>query len=370
MQRDQPPAWYKTGLMDNQADRQQQLSQWTDQALNQLLTGKNETIVLDTVSGDASFRRYFRARIGGQSFIAVDAPPQHEDNRRYVDISNRLREAGVCAPRVYAVDYDRGFMLLEDFGDRLYLETLLNCQRQQDFNTVDTLYRKAIDAMVLLQSGLDKKRLDPYDRSELQREMSLFDEWFCGQLLGMTLDRPAAELIQRTYSMLADSALAQQQVAVHRDFHSRNLMLLDADKFADKAGPGVIDFQDAVSGAYSYDLVSLLRDCYIRWSPQQIRQWSRYYLEQALAAAIVTDLSPDQLQRDFDYMGLQRHLKVMGIFARLSIRDNKSAYLADIPLVIDYFLEVSESYPELAEFVAWFREKVLPLTHSRLELDT
>jgi aminoglycoside/choline kinase family phosphotransferase len=196
--------------------------------------------------------------------------------------------------------------------------------------------------------------------------MQLFEEWFCEEFLCLQLATEDRELIAATLRFLEDAALGQASVAVHRDYHSRNLMLLDSAVFGKAAGPGVIDFQDAVSGAYTYDLVSLLRDCYIQWSPQQVREWALYYLDQAQISAAIPATTTEQFLRDFDLMGLQRNLKVMGIFARLCIRDKKSQYLADIPLVIQYFLNVSQHYPELAHFRDWFSNAVLPIAISKL----
>ena len=217
-----------------------------------------------------------------------------------------------------------------------------------------------------LQARVDKKRLDPYDRKTLRREMGLFEEWFCQAFLGMGLSADEQALIANCLTLLEDAALAQATVAVHRDYHSRNLMLVP-DR-GDHTGPGIIDFQDARNGPYTYDLVSLLRDCYIRWPQAQVEAWGRQYLQRAQAAGIATDVSATQFSRDFDLMGMQRHLKVMGIFSRLCIRDHKSGYLADIPLVIQYFLQVGRRYPELGFFIQWFEDRVLPLAREKLPI--
>ena len=311
------------------------------------------------VSGDASFRRYFRITADGQSFIAVDAPPQHEDNPRFVSVCEMLLGAGVHAPAIMARDFEQGFLLLEDLGDALYLDALLECQERGDVARADELYKQAIDALVQFQARIEKKQLDPFDSSELQREMRLFDEWFCAGLLGLSLDEDERRLIQSTYDFLEQAALRQTEVVVHRDYHSRNLLITEPN-------PGIIDFQDAVAGAYSYDLVSLLRDCYISWDEARLVAWLAYYHEQASAHGVINGITHEQLRRDFDLMGLQRHLKVMGIFCRLFLRDNKTRYLADIPLVMKYFLDVAEGYPELQEFLAWFRARVLPAAEKEL----
>lgn len=349
--------------------REQELGRWTDEILSQRLRKNSADLRLNIVSGDASFRRYFRARCGDTTFIAVDAPPENEDSEAFVRISGMLREAGVCTPTVLAVDYARGFMLLDDFGDELYLPHLLKSQAQQSAAVADDLYRAAIESLVTMQRRVDIESLKPYDRPELHREMALFDEWFCGALLELQFTAAERELIAHTYTFLEDAALSQTQVIVHRDYHSRNLLLLDVERYGANCGPGVIDFQDAVSGAYTYDLVSLLRDCYIRWQPQQVRKWALSYREEAIRQGIVAELPAARLYRDMDLMGLQRNLKVMGIFARLGIRDDKSQFLADIPRVIEYFLEVSSQYPEMAPFLSWFNAAVLPAARTKLKLE-
>ena len=333
--------------------RREQLQNWA--------RGKagEDTVDLRMVSGDASFRRYFRLELTDRSLIAVDAPPEHEDNPRFIKVCELLRAAGVHAPEVLARDLEQGFLLLEDLGDALYLDALLLAQQQQEFDKADELYKSAIDALIQFQKSIKSDLLDPFDSKELQREMHLFDEWFCKGFLELELDESERSLIAATYNFLEQAALSQTQVAVHRDYHSRNLLVT-------KPNPGIIDFQDAVSGAYTYDLVSLLRDCYIRWEDPQLNDWLRYYHEHAAAAGIIPALAEEQLQRDFDLMGLQRHLKVMGIFCRLFIRDKKSRYLADIPLVMNYFLDVAGRYPELQEFVVWFQRKIEPAALMRL----
>ncbi len=329
-----------------------------------LVDGESGELRFSMVSGDASFRRYFRIGSGSKTFIAVDAPPTHEDSARFIHVDELFSKAGVHVPKVFANDLQHGFMLLEDFGDETYLPTLLKAQSAQDAATYTRLYTEAIDALLLLQKGADKERLGPFDRKELRREMDLFPEWMCEKFLGITLDASARAFIDRAFAFLEEVALAQTQVAVHRDYHSRNLLILQSGK-----GPGVIDFQDAVSGAYTYDLISLLRDCYIAWPQSRIDEWAQYYLNGALETGIVANVTPAQFTRDLDLMGLQRHLKVLGIFCRLYLRDKKSGYLADIPLVIQYFLDVGQRYPELDAFLTWFRGEVLPRARERFTLE-
>lgn len=323
------------------------------------------------VSGDASFRRCFRAVQNQKTFIAVDAPPEHEDSAAFVKVCGMFRDAGVHAPEVYAVDCEQGFMLLEDLGDAMVLPEMLACQASQDINKPDRIYRIAIDTLVRIQLCGNQDLLGAYSRTELRREMDLFTEWFLLAFLELDLSAAEKDLIDQTMTVLEDAALAQPTVLVHRDYHSRNLMLLEQTPTAEGDNAdvfelGVIDFQDAVHGPYSYDLVSLLRDCYIRWQPEQVASWGRYYLTAAQSQGLLSGLAEAAFFRDFDLMGLQRHLKVMGIFCRLYLRDNKSQYLADIPLVSKYFLEVSSRYPELGNFVEWFQRRVIPTAQEKL----
>jgi hypothetical protein len=351
--------------------RLEQLRGWALGVLRQLLDDPAlEEASLTPVSGDASFRRYFRLQAGQDSFIATDAPVEHEDNPRFVRVCNMFRDAGVLAPKVFASDFEQGFLLQEDLGDSLYLDSLLAARKNDDRERIDALYRAALDALVQFQAGIDKKRLAPYDQAALRAEMALFHEWFCPQLLGIELSETDQALIDAVYRFLEEAALDQTQVAVHRDYHSRNLMIPDPQRYPAEAVPGIVDFQDAVAGAYSYDLVSLLRDCYIRWDDDSIESLADYYYQAARASKVLpAELEFSQLQRDMDLMGLQRHLKVLGIFSRLYIRDKKSRYLADIPLVISYFLDVAEKYPELQAFLGWFREVVLPVARDKLDLE-
>ncbi len=353
--------------MDQQESSKQQrqlsLQKWVQEQLLRLHETPDADAELSIVSGDASFRRYFRTRFRNQNYIAVDAPPEYEDSETFVQVDKLFAEAGANVPEVFATDFKQGFMLLQDFGDDILLNNLEQAQLSKDAKSSDAYYRNAIDALVSFQQHGDKNRLGPYDRQELHREMSLFEEWFCGALLNMKLNSDEKQLIADTLAFLEDSALSQHTVVVHRDYHSRNLMIV-----AGETSPGIIDFQDAVAGPYTYDLVSLLRDCYISWPQQQVVEWADYYLAQAQAAGITKSVTRQQFFRDFDLMGLQRNLKVMGIFSRLSLRDNKSRYLADIPLVIHYFMESSSRYSELSPFREWFQSRVLPLAKERLPI--
>ncbi len=333
------------------------LTAWTRARLRQMLPHAPELGALEIVSGDASHRRYFRARpASGISYIAVDTPPEKEDSRPFVEVGGLLRDASLRAPDLLAVDLEQGYMLLEDFGDQLFLSYLLRTQETGDTESANRLYRAAIDSLLDLQQKVDCRQLPPYDKTELAREMSLFPDWFCRRWLQVEPNPRQLEIINNCFDFLCEAALAQTQVAVHRDYHSRNLMLLDAEP----KRPGILDFQDAVSGPCSYDPVSLLRDCYIKWDRNRLDGWIGYYLEGARSRGIVAEISAAKFRRDFDLMGLQRHLKVLGIFCRLTIRDHKPGFLADIPLVMEYFIEVAQEYPEMEPLLSWFRRDLEP----------
>lgn len=340
------------------------LANWARHQLSDLLKNSEFDVVLENLSGDASFRRYFRARLIDASYILVDAPPEKEDCRTFVRVAESFREAGLITPKVHSVDYEMGFMLLEDFGDGLYLQELAGVA--SDSTVVNDLYDRAIDALITLQGKVDGTAFPPYNRALLHRELALFEEWFCERFLGMTLASDERDIIANCFVILEDAALSQTQVAVHRDYHSRNLMIPDQRRYDKSHIPALIDFQDAVCGPYTYDLVSLLRDCYIRWPSDYVRTLASRYQEKAVAQGLIANVTSAQFVRDFDLMGMQRHLKVIGIFARLGIRDNKEQYLADIPLVIAYFLDVAQLYKELQPFVDWFNRKVMPLATAKL----
>ncbi len=353
-------------MSDSNDSRRQQLSEWTSAELLRLGISEDGYRAFEVVSGDASFRRYFRASLGNADLIAVDAPPQNEDSERFVSLANLFRDAGVSTPKVISADFEKGFMLLEDFGDKLYLPQLLKDQQSDSAENPDRLYGQAIDSLLRFQGNIDCGRLDPYSRKKLHEEMALFERWFCDEFLQLQLTDADRELIANTFCFLEDSALSQIQLAVHRDYHSRNLLILEADNFAEGSSPGIIDFQDAICGPYTYDLVSLLRDCYIRWPADRLEKWCDDYFKAASEESVIEGVSRAQFRRDFDLMGLQRQLKVMGIFARLNIRDHKPQYLADIPLVIQYFLEVASHYEEMAAFRNWFEQTVMPVAETKL----
>ena len=291
---------------------------------------------IETASADASFRRYFRLSVnqGGstKTFIIMDAPPEKEDCQPFVKVARLLEGADVHAPHIFEFNEAKGFMRLSDLGNTAYLDQLNDM-------TVDALYADAIKAMVKMQSIEDDLPL--YDNDFLHLEMNLFKDWYLEKHLNIQLDEEQSVVLDKTFNYLAQSALSQKQVFVHRDYHSRNLMITEENN------PGVIDFQDAMLGSACYDLVSLIKDCYISWPRDKLLQWINIYLENSPFA-----FQREDFIKSFDLMGLQRHIKVAGIFARLNYRDGKPRYLDDIPLVLAYIFDVCERYPELDELKA------------------
>jgi aminoglycoside/choline kinase family phosphotransferase len=288
-----------------------------------------------SASGDASFRRYFRVYTSGVSRILMDAPPPREDCRPFVRVTKLLSVAGVNVPEIFAANVERGFLLLSDMGDRLYLDAL-------DDDSADALYGDALDTLVRLQSRGDASTVPHYDEPRLRDEMRLFVDWFLTRHLGLAVSPAATDVLQRAFSFLAGTCTEQPQVLVHRDYHSRNLMVVTDHN------PGVLDYQDAVRGPATYDLVSLLRDVYLRWPQTRVDAWIEAWHRRAADAALLKGAGLDTATRWFDLTGVQRHLKVAGIFARLWYRDGKSRYLGDIPLTLEYLLAASSRHPELA----------------------
>jgi N-acetylmuramate 1-kinase len=304
---------------------------------------------LQPASGDASFRRYFRVRAAECSYIAIDSPPQHYDARDYVRIAARLRKLGLNVPQVLHQDLDHGFLLVTDLGDALYLTKLNDV-------TVEHLYGDALHALQRLQSGnrTDDDFLPDYGEGLLTAEMELFRVWYLRRHLGLVLTQKQQRILDQTFAALTRSALEQPRVWVHRDYHSRNLMVTAENN------PGILDFQDAVRGPVTYDLVSLLRDCYIAWPRGRVERWAGAYHAQALAAAIPVCEQASQFLQWFDRMGVQRHLKAIGIFARLNHRDGKPGYLQDVPRTLGYVLEVSGRDELLLPLSQLLRELRLP----------
>ena len=311
-------------------DRLQRLQHWTRQQLDW------PDAELSPASADASFRRYFRVRQGDASYILMDAPPEQEDCAPFIHVSELLLELGLHVPEILARDLEQGFLLLSDLGSRLYLNELNDA-------TVDRLYGDALGALVTLQTCGPQQGLPAYDRTLLLNEMGLFRDWLLGTHLSLALDAGQQDALQGSFELLADSALQQPQVCVHRDYHSRNLMV------SSRHNPGILDYQDAVIGPFTYDLVSLLRDCYISWPRERVEDWALGYLELAGQSGIVR---PDRVNEQqfltwFDWMGVQRHLKAAGIFARLNHRDGKPGYMDDIPRTLAYVSEVCSRYDAL-----------------------
>jgi N-acetylmuramate 1-kinase len=301
-------------------------------------------------STDASFRRYFRVERASGSLIVMDAPPGRESLEPFVRVSAMLLDIGVNAPRVLEQDRARGYLLLTDLGTRQYLPEL------KAGRMVDALYGDALDALVRIQArgGEHARELPPYDRARLEQEMSLLPEWFIERHLGIAIDAGLRSTLRAAFDFLLAEVLAQPRVFVHRDYHSRNLMVCDG------ANPGILDFQDAVCGAVAYDLVSLLRDLYIVWPPDRVRDWLLAYRNSAATAGIDTGKSDAEFLRWFDLAGVQRHLKVLGIFARLWHRDGKAVYLDDLPATLAYVLQASRCYPQLAALHDFLYEHATP----------
>lgn len=304
----------------------------------------------ELASGDASFRRYFRLHAGPNSFIVMDAPPEQEDCVPFVRIAGYLEAMQLNAPQVIEANLDDGFLLLSDLGSRQYLDTLLD-----DAARAPNLYADALQALLAMQErgSAYQSLLPAYDTELLRFELSLFHDWLCEEHLGVTWSDDEEQAWQACCDVLVTNALDQPQVFVHRDYHSRNLMLTDTNN------PGVLDFQDAVEGPLTYDLVSLLKDCYVQWPAEQVWQWALSFYN-GLAEGVREHLDVEQFRRYFDLMGAQRHLKAAGIFARLNHRDGKPGYLPDIPKTLSYVVELGPRYPELAFLVDLIASRVLP----------
>jgi N-acetylmuramate 1-kinase len=306
---------------------------------------------LDIASADASFRRYFRVwDAAGGTRVVMDAPPDREDIGPFLKVTRLLAECGVHVPRIEAVDQARGLILLEDLGSTHMLSEL------QTGGDPDRLYGDALEALAdIQQRGNDGAcQLPPYDRAVLVREMQLLPDWFCGHHLGLERDARTVALLSQTMEFLATAALAQPQVLVHRDYHSRNLMITG------ERSPGIIDYQDALRGPVSYDLVSLLKDCYVEWPRARVIAWVEAYRTLLGGRGVPAGADAAEFLRWFDLMGLQRHLKVLGIFARLWYRDGKRGYLADLPLTLKYVRAAAVTFAELAEFSDWLEHTVAP----------
>ena len=312
--------------------RQEQLVAWLALAL------QHNEFSLTTASADASFRRYFRVHLtakdgSAETLIAMDAPPPQENCEPFVRIAALFGDAGMHVPKVLAQDLAQGFLLLSDLGDVTYLSML-------NQTSAPSLYHDANAALIKLQLASKPDVLPDYDAALLTREMQLFPDWYINKHLNVILDVKQQAVLQQTFEVLNRNILAQGKVYVHRDYHARNLMVCEDN-------PGVLDFQDAVYGPITYDLVSLLKDAYIGWEEEQIIDWCVRYWQTARKAELPVPDDFSEFYRDFEYMGAQRHIKVLGIFARLYHRDGKDGYLKDMPLVMTYLRKVCERYIEL-----------------------
>lgn len=308
-------------------------------------TCKLQAFTLQMLPGDASFRRYFRVNDNGMTSIAMDAPPERENCRPFVAISRALRTRALLLPEIKMADLDQGFLLMTDFGNRQYLQELNSANAER-------LYTNALDALAILQGAreVDGWKVPLFTADFMYQELLLFQEWFLQKYLNLTLSNETQKMLAACYRLLADAAANQPQVFMHRDFHSANLMRLPDDQV------GILDFQDAFIGPVTYDLVSLLRDCYIDWPATLVRQLVLYYF-----AKLQLNVSETEFLRWFDWMGLQRHMKALLTFSRKQLRDGNSNYIKFIPRTLNYIATVSQYYPEFKIYHQFLREVVLPV---------
>ncbi|MDR6914085.1 aminoglycoside/choline kinase family phosphotransferase [Pseudomonas sp. 3296] len=325
--------------MPDQDVRLQHLKVWLDEQLAILFAAQGWGAVppatLTAASSDASFRRYFRWEGEGKSFIVMDAPPPQENCKPFVDIAFLLAKSGINVPKIYAEDLERGFLLLNDLGNKTYLDVI-------DSENADDLFNDALQALLAFQQLPMVAPLPSYDVALLRRELELFPDWYVKHALGIEFDAAQKMLWQNVTDLLIDSALAQPKVLVHRDYMPRNLMLSEPN-------PGVLDFQDAVYGPVTYDVTCLFKDAFLSWPEERVRGWLETYWQQAGALDIPVQPDFEEFLRASDLMGVQRHLKVIGIFARICHRDGKPRYLADVPRFFAYIDAVIARRPELAE---------------------
>ena len=311
--------------------RELQITEW----LNNIL--KNQEYTIKPASSDASFRRYFRIVSSNQSYILMDAPPEKENSKPFVDIANVLFNAGLNVPKIHKADLKKGFLLLSDLGNKTYLDEL----NQQN---ASLLYRDAYLALIKIQKNADTQSLKPYNDSLLMKELSLFPDWYLKLHKSYQMNDSEKNILGLTFDLLIKNINSHTQVFVHRDFHSRNLMFCNGDL---GENPGILDFQDAVKGSIVYDLVSLFKDAYIVWNEEEMMDWLIRYWEKAKQNKLKVQDDFAEFYRDFEWMGVQRHLKVLGIFARLNYRDHKANYLSDLPAVENYLRRACERYKDL-----------------------
>ncbi len=323
------------------SDRYNSLQNWLTEILG------TSAFNLKPASGDASFRTYHRLFLKNKTFIVMDAPPEQENCKVFIKITKKLRACDVNVPIIHNVNIEQGFLLLSDLGNDLYLNKL-------NKSSIYELYSDALSTLVAIQVLVNVGGVDEYDKSLLISEMNLFREWLIEKHLNIKLSDSQVKILTTLFDLLVNNALQQPKVFVHRDFHSRNLMVTKENN------PGVIDYQDAVYGPISYDLVSILKDCYIKWPKEEIDKWIDFYLNKLYEEKAQYRINRDEFVRWFDLMGVQRHLKASGIFARLSHRDGKHNFLEDIPRTLSYILDLKETYEELQPICIILEELVLP----------
>jgi aminoglycoside/choline kinase family phosphotransferase len=310
-------------------DREEEIRIW----VNTYLKGEFQW---EPASADASFRRYFRVFKGNQSYILMDAPPKKESIQPFLEVANRLKDAQVNVPKIYVFDIELGVILMHDFGPTTYLGAISK-------DNATKLYGDAANALICIQKNIDTKKMQHYDKNKMYEEMNLFVDWYLIKYKNIALSKTDISILDQSFKLIAKKVSLQPQVFVHRDFHSRNLMFLTDPKI----NPGILDFQDALIGPITYDLVSLLKDAYVEWDEEFIIDQSVRYWDKAKKENLPIQGDFSKFYEDFELMGVQRHLKVLGIFSRLSIRDKKNQYLDDIPLVEKYLWNTITRYKEL-----------------------
>jgi len=322
-------------------DRHSLLQHWLTDILS------TSAFNLRPASEDASFRTYHRLFLRNKTFILMDAPPEHEDSKLFIKITKKLHACNVNVPVIHNVNIEQGFLLISDLGNKLYLDELND-------RTIYDLYSDAISSLVVMQSLANVGGLDNYSGNLLRNEMNLFTEWLVERHLQIQLNESQKKDLEKLFDLLVVSAEEQPKVFVHRDFHSRNLMVTKENN------PGIIDYQDAVYGPISYDLVSILKDCYIKWQKEDIAKWVDFYLNKLHEEKSEHKINHDEFVKWFDLMGVQRHLKASGIFARLSHRDGKHNFLEDIPRTLSYILDLKDTYKELERICIMLEELIIP----------
>lgn len=335
--------------------RSESFRQWVSETLRERGEVFAAPIALQPIAADASSRHFYRVEARRGSFIAIDSPPLTENNEQYARLSRFYIEAGLRVPDVLALNLREGFLLVTDLGQTLMHDII-------DEDNADTLYARALNEVIRIQClSPQPGMVPPYERERLEMELSIFSEWLLVEFLDVAFTQHERALLAETTALLVDAVDAQPKVCIHRDFHSRNLVVSDAGEL------GIVDFQDSLHGAYAYDPVSLLRDCYVTWPQTRIEGWARQYHRRALDAQVPAPAEFDTFMRDFDMTGVQRHLKAVGIFARLHLRDERDTLLEYIPPVLRALIGVSVARPELEKFGELLAARVLPIAERRIE---